>query len=290
MYGMTVREQSGRVAAESFWDRLVAGDQPAAAPDTPDLRGYVELALRGGFPAAALRLTGVAHQAWMESYVENLLTRDLPAAAAETTRRRDPNRLRRYFESYALNSAADAEHKTLYESAGINRMTARDYDDLLTRLYVIDALPAWESNRLKRLVRTAKRYVVEPALIAAALRLDVDGILADGNVLGRLLDTFVAAQLRPEVAVSESRPRLHHLRTQSAREEIDLVAELGGGGVIGVEVKASAAPGPRAARHLVWLRDRLGDRFLVGVVLHTGPRAFSLGERIVAAPISSIWA
>ncbi len=290
MYGMTVREQSGRVAAESFWDRLVAGAQPAAAPDTPDLRGYVELALRGGFPAAALRLTGVAHQAWMESYVENLLTRDLPAAAAETTRRRDPNRLRRYFESYALNSAADAEHKTLYESAGINRMTARDYDDLLTRLYVIDALPAWESNRLKRLVRTAKRYVVEPALIAAALRLDVDGILADGNVLGRLLDTFVAAQLRPEVAVSESRPRLHHLRTQSAREEIDLVAELGGGRVIGVEVKASAAPGPRAARHLVWLRDRLGDRFLAGVVLHTGPRAFSLGERIVAAPISSIWA
>jgi predicted AAA+ superfamily ATPase len=222
--------------------------------------------------------------------VENLLTRDVPAAAAETTRRRDPNRLRRYFEAYALNSAADAEHKTLYESAGINRMTALDYDDLLTRLYVIDALPAWESNRLKRLVRTAKRYVVEPALIAAALRLDVDGILADGNVLGRLLDTFVAAQLRPELAVSESRPRLHHLRTQSAREEVDLVAELGGGRVIGVEVKASAAPSPRAARHLVWLRDRLGDRFLAGVVLHTGPRVFSLGERIVAAPISSIWA
>jgi predicted AAA+ superfamily ATPase len=290
MYGMTLREQAGRIERASFWDRVAGGDQLSAAADTPDLRGYVELALRGGFPAAALRLTGVAHQAWMDSYLENLLTRDVPAAAGETTRRRDPVRLRRYFESCAVNSTGDAEHKSIYESAGINRMTALDYDDLLTRLYVIDALPAWETNRLKRLTRAAKRYVVEPALVAAALRLDVAGVLADGNVLGRLLDTFVTAQLRPELTVSGSRPRLHHLRTQSAREEVDVVAELGGGRVIGVEVKADAAPGRRAARHLVWLRDRLGDRFVAGVVLHTGPRVFALDERIVAAPISSIWA
>ena len=290
MYGMTVREQAGRIERASFWDGLAGGVPLIAAADTPDLRGYVELALRGGFPAAALRLTGVAHQAWMDSYLENLLTRDVPAAAGETTRRRDPVRLRRYFESYALNSAGEAEHKTIYESAGISRMTALDYDDLLMRLYVIDALPAWETNRLKRLTRTAKRYVVEPALLAAALRLDVAGVLADGNLLGRLLDTFVAAQLRPELGVSGSRPRLHHLRTQSAREEVDVVAELGDGRVIGVEVKADAAPGRRAARHLVWLRARLGDRFVAGVVLHTGPRVFALDERIVAAPISSIWA
>ncbi len=290
MYGMTVREQVGRIARAGYWDRLAGGEPLTVPADTPDLRGYIELALRGGFPAAALRLTGVAHQAWMDSYLENLLTRDVPAVARETTRRRDPVRLRRYFESYALNSAGDAEHKTIYESAGIHRMTALDYDDLLTRLYVIDALPAWETNRLKRLTRTAKRYVVEPALIAAALRLDVAGVLADGNLLGRLLDTFVAAQLRPELTVSGGRARLHHLRTQSAREEVDLVAELGGGRVIGVEVKANAAPGRRAARHLVWLRDRLGDRFVAGVVLHTGPRVFTLDERIVAAPISSIWA
>jgi predicted AAA+ superfamily ATPase len=290
MYGMTVREQAGRIAGASFWDRLASGEQLTAAPDTPDLRGYVELALSGGFPAAALRLSGVAHQTWMDGYLENLLTRDVPAAAQETTRRRDPLRLRRYFEAYALNSAGEAEHKTIYESAGINRMTALDYDDLLTRLYVIEALPAWATNRLKRLTRTAKRYVVDPALLAAALRLDVNGVLADGNLLGRLLDTFVAAQLRPELAVSGNRPRLHHLRTQSAREEVDTIAELGGGRVIGVEVKADAAPGRRTARHLVWLRDRLGDRFVAGVVLHTGPRAFELDERIVAAPISAIWA
>lgn len=43
-------------------------------------------------------------------------------------------------------------------------------------------------------------------------------------------------------------------------------------------------------RHLVWLRDQLGDRFLGGVVLHIGPATFSLGDRITAAPISTLWA
>jgi len=69
-----------------------------------------------------------------------------------------------------------------------------------------------------------------------------------------------------------------------------LVVEMGGGRVIGIEVKAAAAPKLETARHLAWLRDSLGDRFVAGVVLHTGSRTWSLGERITAAPISSIWA
>lgn len=41
--------------------------------------------------------------------------------------------------------------------------------------------------------------------------------------------------------------------------------------------------------HLEWLRDQLGEQFRVGVVLHTGSRIFSLGDRIVAPPIASLW-
>ena len=60
--------------------------------------------------------------------------------------------------------------------------------------------------------------------------------------------------------------------------------------VAGIEVKATSAPRPRDARHLRWLRDELGDRFVGGVVLHTGPHCLPLGERIVAAPICALWA
>jgi hypothetical protein len=52
-------------------------------------------------------------------------------------------------------------------------------------------------------------------------------------------------------------------------------------------------PDPRRrrsqARNLVWLRDRLGDTF-VGGVLHTGRHVYRLDDKIVAAPICTIWA
>ncbi len=172
----------------------------------------------------------------------------------------------------------------------MNKATAVAYEDLLESLLVAEAVPAWRSNRLKRLVHQPKRYLIDAALIDAALRTDVAGVMRDGGLLGRVLDSFAAAQLRPELAVSASRPRLHHLRTAQGRHEIDLLGELAGGQLIGIEVKAGASPTARDARHLAWLRDELGERFTAGVVLHTGPRLYGLGERIVAAPICTLWA
>jgi hypothetical protein len=51
----------------------------------------------------------------------------------------------------------------------------------------------------------------------------------------------------------------------------------------------AADAAPRSAGHLRWLRDRLGERFVAGVVLHTGPRVYALDDRVLAAPISTIW-
>lgn len=291
MLPMTVREQRRLPTAPSFLDKLIAGEPLVAAQDAVDLRGYVELAFAGGYPHPALVLrTERARRSWFESYVSDLLTHDVEQAEEPRTRRRDPVRLRRYFEAYALSSAGVVDHKTIYEAARLRRETADAYEELLTRLFVIEQVPAWTSNRLKRLVLTPKRYVIDPALMLHVLRLDANGVLRDGDLLGRVLDTFVAAQLRPELAVSPAQPRLHHLRTKSGEHEIDLVVEVGGSRIVAIEVKATAAPGIADAKHLSWLRDSLGARFLAGVVLHTGPRVYPLGEKIIAAPISTLWA
>lgn len=286
MYGMTVREQEGtRLDKRPFLDQLEAGESFTLPTTPPDLRGYVALALRGGFPQTALGLSPMARHRWLESYVEQLLTRD--AELLGTTR--DPDRLRRYFEAYVLNSAGLAEDKTLYEAAGINRRTAVAYEQLLKNLLVIENCPAWTSNRIKRLIRAPKRYVVDPALLSASLRLDTDTVLRDGHLLGRLLDTFVLAELRSEIVVSAARPRLFHLRLEQGRREVDLIAELGAGRIVGIEIKASASPGTDDARHLAWLRDTTGDRFIAGVVFHTGSRIYPLGDRIQAIPICALW-
>jgi hypothetical protein len=197
--------------------------------------------------------------------------------------------MRAFFEAYAINTAGLVDRQTLHIAAGIVKATGEAYEELLRNLLVVDTLPAWWSNRLKRLVRSPKRYVADPSLALAAIRIDLAGLMADGDVLGRALDTLVVAQLRAEIPRCSSRPRLFHLRQEQGRHEVDILVEYGGRRVLGMEVKATNAPDREDARHLVWLRDGLGDRFLGGVVLHSGPRSFVLDERIVAAPIAALW-
>jgi uncharacterized protein len=286
MLGMTVREQLGLGDYVPLLDRVASGADLLPAGATPDLRGYVELLLRSGFPEPALRLRAEWRERWLESYVEQLLTRD----AEDADGRRDPARLRRYLEAYALNTAGIVRDTTLIETAGIDRKTALAYERLLSNLLVIESIPAWTSNRLKRLVLSPKRYVVDPAVAAATLGLDVDLVMRNGDLLGRLLDTFVVAQLRAELVVTDARPRLYHMRQREGRLEVDLLAELAGGRLVGLEVKADASPGPDSARHLAALRDRHPEAFMMGLVLHTGPRTYSLGDRLLAVPISTLWA
>ena len=282
MYGLTVRELLGRVTGPSFADRAIANDL-TTPHDAPDLRGYVDLALRSGFPQAALRNDASERRRWLRSYLDLAVSRD-----AEEIARRDPLRLRRYLDALALNSAGVPQDRTLHEAAGIAKDTGSAYDRLLADLMLVESVPAWWTNRLKRLTTTPKRYVVDPGLMASSIGADAQTVMKDGDVLGRLLDTFVAAQIRPELALHPDRPRLHHLRTRDGRE-VDLLVEFGGGRLLAIEVKAAGAVSSRDARHLAWLRDQLGDRFLAGVVLHTGPRAHQISERIVAAPIATMW-
>jgi uncharacterized protein len=202
---------------------------------------------------------------------------------------RNPMRLRHYLQAIAASTAGMPALKTLIDAAGIERPTANAYDSLLERLLITERLPAWSSNRLNRLVRLPKRYLVDPSFIGPLLGVDARAVLRDGDLLGRLLDSFVMTQLRAECSVSELSPRLFHVRDANGRHEVDILIEFADGRVIGIEVKADAAPSPEAARHLRWLRDGIGDRFALGLVLHTGPRPFRLDESIVALPICALW-
>ena len=290
MYGFTQREllaTGTRPDQAGFLDRVGRLDPAAFARPavTPNLRDYIDMAVRGGLPLVALS-TSSAAPALLDDYVDQLLTRDSSTFIGD----RDTVRLSRYFEVLAASSAGIPEHKTLYDAAGIDRRTALAYDALLESLFVVESVPAWSDNRLQTLTHTAKRYVVDSSLMTAALAATTETIIDDGNLLGRTLDTFVAAQLRSELAGIGTRARVSHLRTKSGREEVDIVIELPGRRVFAFEVKAGGAIGTNDAKHLLWLRDQLGERFVAGAVLHTGPDAYQLGDRVMALPVWALWA
>lgn len=286
-WGLSQRELVGDIRSTSWFDRVFAGDVQKLKPpsDIPDLRGYVDLALRGMYPAVALATSSSLRRRWLEAYIDQILGRD----AALVNEHRDPVRLRRYLQAIAANTAGVVEHKTLFDAAGITRVTATAYDTLLEMLFVTERVPAWHSNRLNRLTRSPKRYVTDAALLGPLLGADTRAILRNGDLLGRIVDTFALSQLRVEADSSASPPRLYHLRLDTGRRDVDVIAEAPDGRVVAIEVKASAAPKPGDAVHLVWLREQLGRQFVAGIVLHSGPRAYKLADQILALPIATLW-
>ena len=148
---------------------------------------------------------------------------------------------------------------------------------------MLDKVPARGTNRLTSLVKAPKRYLLDPALATAAAGLTAHDILTAG-LTGRFFDAFGTAQLRPETALIHTRPTLHHLRETHGRQEVDLVIDMGAGRVVDLKFKAGATPDSSDARHLRWLRDRLGEDFLAGAVMHSGSGLYELGVRIFAVP------
>ena len=42
-------------------------------------------------------------------------------------------------------------------------------------------------------------------------------------------------------------------------------------------------------KHLARIRDRIGERFVRGVVLYTGSERLPFGERLEAWPLTTLW-
>jgi len=80
---------------------------------------------------------------------------------------------------------------------------------------------------------------------------------------------------------------ISHYRTRD-QVEVDLVLERQRQ-VVAIEVKASATVRSADFRGLRHLASRLGEDFVVGVVLYLGQDTLPFGERLRAMPVSALW-
>ena len=151
LHPMNVRELRGMGSGASVFDRLFAANTKAgelglAAPDDPpDLRGYLDLAVRGGFPAAAMTDSDLARTRWLTSYIAHALSHDVQDLEPGT-KARDRQKLETYFKAVALNSAGVLDHRTIYEAAEVAKATGEAYESLLRDLLLLELLPAWRSS------------------------------------------------------------------------------------------------------------------------------------------------
>ncbi|MFQ5564654.1 MAG: hypothetical protein ACE5FO_13920 [Parvularculaceae bacterium] len=71
--------------------------------------------------------------------------------------------------------------------------------------------------------------------------------------------------------------------------EVGFVLERSQGEIVGIEVKASATAKSEDFRGLTRVRDSLGRKLKLGILLHDGEPVLPFGDRLIAAPIALLW-
>jgi len=266
-----------------FLDRLFLPSfkirsQPRLGPE------LAERIASGGFPAALARSTARRRAAWYHDFIETIIQRDV----RDLSRILSMDVLPRLLELAAGQTAHLLNISDLAAPFQVAKATIRDYTTLLERVFLMEELHPWHTNRLSRLIKTPKLHLGDSGLACALLGLEPASLWKDKTTLGQLLETFVYQELRSQADWGETPTRFFHFRDRDG-VEVDVVAERGSQELAGVEVKAAATVTPSDFRGLRKLKEAAGSRFKAGVVLYDGEACVGFGEGMFAVPIRLLW-
>jgi predicted AAA+ superfamily ATPase len=170
----------------------------------------------------------------------------------------------------------------------ISRPTISRYLHLLEEVFLIKRVPGWSRNLGVRVTGAAKLTFVDSGIASRLLAMDAHTLRRPGAPFGPLLEGFVLSELARQLTWSQELVDLYHYRDHN-KVEVDAVLESRQRQVVGIEVKAASTVRFEDFNGLRRLAERLGNEFLVGIVLYTGNTTLPFGPNLRAMPVSALW-
>ncbi|MGH3696599.1 MAG: ATP-binding protein [Pseudonocardiaceae bacterium] len=250
-------------------------------------RELVEIVLRGGYPIAV----GLAPEP-RSRWFANLAALVVERVGEDVTPVRRVDVLSRFLRLSAARTAQVLNAAELGRDAGLGRDQAGAYLRLLELVYLVVVLPAWSVNLTARVTKRPKLHLVDSGLAAHLQGITAERLSpvdpAAASRFGALLETFVVTEVLKQAGWASELVSAYHYRTADG-VEVDLVLETADGRVAAIEVKAGSQVSVSAMRGLTQLRDRLGARFVAGLMLTSGGQAQPVGDRLSVAPVDILW-
>ena len=237
----------------------------------------------GGYPAALARSTSRRRANWYRNFIDTQLQRD----ARDLARISALDLMPRLLTAAASQTAQFYNLSSMAPPFQMSRPTIGEYVALLERLFLIDRLPPWHSNRLSRLVKTPKLHIGDTGLGCALVGVNPRALAQDRALLGQYLESFILQELKRQSVCQEGHLEFFHYRDKD-QVEVDIVIERGAREVAGVEVKAAATVTPSDFRGLRKLKKAASERFVAGAVVYDGEITAGFGDGMFAVPIRSL--
>jgi predicted AAA+ superfamily ATPase len=248
-------------------------------------KDLLQAVLIGGYPEMLRRGDPKRRQTWARDYARAVVQRDVREIADVEKLDQMP----RLLQVLAHHSGQLTNFTQMGGQVGFDDKTTRKYVSILEQLFLVRRLEPWFRNQLKRLVKTPKLHFLDSGLLGALLGATVERIAKDRSIFGPLLETFVFSEVLKQTSWFGESCALYHYRDKD-QDEVDLLVETGSGALVGIEVKASATVNAGDFKGLRKLADASGNNFKLGVVLYDSGRTVPFGDRLVAAPMSCLWA
>lgn len=286
--------ESGHSSRDVSLAALFEGGEAEAADPGFDIHDIAERIVIGGWPALLRRAPADAMVA-TQGYLDETCRVDLGRLDGP---RHDPENVARLLRSLARCVATEASASTIgADVAGINGQgainyhTVIDYLKALTRLFVVEDLPAWSpALRSRGVLRSSvTRHFVDPSLAAAALGAGPDRLLRDPETLGFLFESLVIRDLRiygEAVGASVS-----HYR-ENTGAEADAILQMRSGRWAAIEVKLGQGDIDKGANSLLRVAtnvdaDRHGSPAFLAVVTGWG-YAYRRPDGVFVIPIGTL--
>jgi predicted AAA+ superfamily ATPase len=230
------------------------------------------------------RATESRRRAWFNSYITTILQRDV----RDIANIEGLTMLPRLLAILAARTSGLLNMADVSRTVALPYVTLHRYMSLLETTFLTQSLPAWSSNLTRRLSRTPKIMLSDTGLACALLGLNEARLDKDGELLGPLLENFIAMELRKLASWSITSPQIFHFRTGSG-QEVDAVLEDATGRIVGIESKSSATIKADDFKGLRQLAELSGEKFVRGIVLYTGDNVIPFAANMHALPVNSLW-
>lgn len=284
LHPLTESEKTGSTG--DFLKVWMAGELPGTLPPSrgPAASELPGRLVAGGYPDAFFR-TPKRARSWQQQYVNAIIERDIHDVAEV----KDGQDVARLLEFLSNQTASLLNISNTASELGHTRPTIDRHLGILEKLFLVRRLPAWNSNRNKRLIKTPKIHLCDSGLAAALSNLRPEEWNENRTRFGHLLESFVVQQLIAMGTWHDGEPRFYHYRDKD-QVEVDLVIEVNGE-VWGVEVKAASTANSADGKGLRRLAEITKKKFRGGLVLYDGDAVLPIDKdlNIHAAPLAKLW-
>ncbi len=301
MYPMSLYESgesNGNISLKELFDNPDMDIDGVAS--NMSINDLIRSACRGGWPVS-LKF-GNSKEAFIiaRDYIEGVVKSDVSNVDKV---RRDPNIARAIIRSYSRNLSTLAKRVNLIKdvnalSEGCSERTFDDYVKALTRLFVIQDIPAWSPAVRSATVvrRSPKRGLVDPSIAVASLGLSPQTLEMDLKTFGFIFECMAIRDLKVYTHSQYGEVSYYHDRYDL---EADAVLHLDDGRYALIEFKLGSAEIEMGALHLLKIRELIRKHNAEGqqirlrepdllLVITGGPIAYTRSDGVKVIPLACL--